>query len=138
MGECWRVVEGADVIACKVVRPGDEARFDREVTAMSRLNSPRVAAVLRHDTMPVRADGTDRRYSLSDFIEGGDALVNVRVALSISPELRAFLDGTLEGLAELHAANVITATSSRRTSCSEAGTGPTPCSSTSDCLGCRT
>src|SRR3954451_246703 len=76
MGECWRVVQGTDVIACKVVRPGDDERFEREVTAMSRLSTPRVAAVRRHGTMRVRADSTDRRYFLSDFIEGGDALVN--------------------------------------------------------------
>ncbi|HEY4280211.1 MAG TPA: serine/threonine-protein kinase [Conexibacter sp.] len=107
MGECWRVVRGTDVIACKVVRPGDDARFDRELTAMSRLSSPRVAAVRSHGTMRVRADGTDRRYFLSDFIEGGDALVNAKMALPSLLQLRAFLDGTLEGLAELHAANVI-------------------------------
>lgn len=108
MGECWRVVRGSDVIACKVLlQAGENERFDREVQAMSRLSTPRVVAVRGHGTMRLRADGKERRYLLSDFIEGGDALVNAQAALPTETQLRAFLDGTLEGLTELHAADVI-------------------------------
>lgn len=108
MGECWRVVQGADVIACKVLlEPGESERFDREVLAMTRLNSPRVVAVRGQGTMRLRADGKERRYLLSDFIEGGDALVNARAGLPTEAQLRAFLAGTLGGLAELHTATVI-------------------------------
>lgn len=108
MGECWRVVQGSDVIACKVLlQPGESERFDREVQAMSRLKTPRVVGVRRHGTMRLRADGKERQYLLSDFIEGGDALVNANAVLPTETQLRTFLDGTLEGLAELHAADVI-------------------------------
>ncbi|MEJ7786053.1 MAG: serine/threonine-protein kinase [Solirubrobacteraceae bacterium] len=108
MGECWRVVQGSDVIACKVLlQAGESERFDREVQAMSRLTTPRVVAVRRHGKMRLRADGKERRYLLSDFIEGGDALVNAQAGLPTETQLRAFLDRTLEGLAALHAADVI-------------------------------
>ena len=108
MGECWRVVQGADIIACKVVlHAGESERFEREVEAMSRLNSPRVVAVRGHGSMHLHADGDDRLYLLSDFIEGGDALVNAQAALPDEQQLRAFLGGTLDGVIELHAAAVI-------------------------------
>lgn len=108
MGECWRVEQGGEVVACKVVlQPGENERFEREVAALARLDSARVVAVRGHGSMRLRSDGKDRKYLLSDFIEGGDALVNARSALPDEPQLRAFLAGVLDGLIDLHGAAVI-------------------------------
>jgi serine/threonine-protein kinase len=53
------------------------------------------------------ADGKDRLYLLSDYIEGGDARVNASAGRPDERQLRAFLAGTLDGLCELHAAAVV-------------------------------
>jgi eukaryotic-like serine/threonine-protein kinase len=108
-GECWRVTREGVVMACKVVRNMSEPeRFPREVVALQRVNSNRVVRVIGHGEMTTSDDGKSYPYLLSEFVPGGDVRENLN---SGGPpedqELRAFLDATLGGLQELHAADVV-------------------------------
>lgn len=107
-GECWRVVRGNDVHACKiVVKAGEPERFQREVEALQRIQSPRVVRVAGHGELTTDGDGQTYPYLLSDFLEGGDVRHNLAAEPPDDAHLRAFLDGTLEGIEALHAANVV-------------------------------
>lgn len=108
-GECWRVAREGVVMACKVVRNMSEPeRFQREVIALQRLSSPRVVRIVGHGEMVTSDDGKIHPYLLSEFVPGGD--VRAKLNSDGAPhdqELRAFLDATIEGLGEMHAAEVV-------------------------------
>ncbi len=107
-GECWRVVQGGEVLACKVVVKGSEPeRFQREVTALERIHSPRVVSVLGHGELTTAHDGQTHPYLLSEFLEGGDVRDNLAAGQPDDAQLRAFLAATLEGIEQLHAADII-------------------------------
>lgn len=109
MGECWRVVQNGAVTACKVITRGyDPERFEREVAAMQRISSPRVVPVLGRGKLTTADDGGEHPYFLSEFLPGGD----VREHINAGPppddaQLRAFTLALLEGVEELHRANVL-------------------------------
>jgi serine/threonine protein kinase len=109
MGECWRIVQNGEVKACKVItRNYEEERFNREVEAMQRIDSPRVVGVLGRGKLVTADDRQELPYLLSDFLSGGDVLQNINTnGWPDDAQLRAFLLAVLEGLAELHAAKVI-------------------------------
>ena len=109
MGECWRVVQGGAVKACKVItRNSEPERFEREVRAMQRIKSPRVVRVLDRGTLTTADDGEDLPYLLSEFLDGGDVRQNINVTgWPDDAQLRAFLLAALEGVEELHAASVV-------------------------------
>ena len=96
-------------MACKVVvKASEPERFQREVTALERIQSPRVVDVRGHGEMTLAADGQQHPYLLSDFLDGGDVRANLTP--SAPPDdasLRAFLAGTLEGVEQLHAAGIV-------------------------------
>jgi serine/threonine protein kinase len=106
-GECWLVRNGLDQAVIKVVvREHEPGRFDREVEALARLNSPRIMRVL--DRGEITSAAATYPYLKSEFVPGG----SVRQALDTraSPdddELRAFLVEFLAGLAELDAARIV-------------------------------
>lgn len=108
-GQCWRVVRGGEVMACKVViKASEPERFQREVAALERIKSPRVVRVRGYGELATAADGQRHPYLLSDFLDGGDVRANL--ASSGPPDdaqLRAFLAATLEGVEQLHAAGVV-------------------------------
>jgi serine/threonine protein kinase len=108
-GECWRVVRGGTVLACKVVVKGVEPeRFEREVEALQRITSPRVVRVVGRGELTTASDGQAHPYLLSDFLDGGDVRHNLAaIGQPSDAQLRAFIAGTLEGLEALHAANVV-------------------------------
>lgn len=109
MGECWRIVQNGAVSACKVVTRGyDPERFEREVTAMQRISSPRVVPVLGRGKLTTAEDGKEHPYFLSKFLPGGD--VREHIAAGRQPDdrqLRAFTLAVLEGVEELHRASVV-------------------------------
>ena len=109
MGECWRVVQNGEVKACKVItRTYEEERFNREVEAMQRINSPRVVQVLGRGMLTTADDGEEHPYLLSDFLPGGDVRENTNAnGWPDDTQLRAFLLAVLEGVAELHAEKVV-------------------------------
>lgn len=108
-GECWRVVQGSTVMACKVVlNMSEPERFRREVVALERISSPRVVRVLGHGELTTASDGQRHPYLLSEFLDGGDVRENlVQRGVPEHHELRAFLAATLEGIEELHAASIV-------------------------------
>lgn len=109
MGECWRVVQNGTVTACKVITRGyDPERFEREVNAMQRINSPRVVPVLGRGKLTTADDGKEHPYFLSEFLPGGDVREHIDAGHRPDDgELRAFTLAVLEGVAELHSANVV-------------------------------
>lgn len=107
-GECWRVVRGNEITACKVVLHGSEPeRFQREVTALERMTSSRVMRVVDYGELTTADDGQLYPYLRSEFLEGGDVRVNLADGPPTDQELRAFLDGVLAGVEELHAASIV-------------------------------
>jgi len=109
MGECWRIVQNGEVKACKVItRNYEEERFNREVEAMQRIDSPRVVRVLGRGKLTVAATGDEHPYLLSDFLPGGDVRQNIAATgWPDDAQLRTSLLAALEGVAELHAHNVV-------------------------------
>jgi len=109
MGECWRVVQNREEKACKVItRDYESERFDREVEAMQRIESPRVVRVLGRGMLTTADDGEEHPYLLSDFLPGGDVRQNINASgWPDDRQLRAFLLAALEGVAELHRENVV-------------------------------
>jgi serine/threonine protein kinase len=109
MGECWRVVQNGEAKACKVITRGsDPARFEREVSAMQRIDSPRVVRVFGRGMLTTADDGADHPYLLSEFLPGGDVRQNITASgWPDDRQLRAFLIAVLEGVAELHKENVV-------------------------------
>jgi serine/threonine protein kinase len=109
MGECWRIVQSGDVKACKVITASyEEERFDREVEAMQRIRSPHVVRVLGRGKLTTADDGEEHPYLLSDFLPGGDVRENINArGWPDDAQLRAFLLAVLEGVAALHAENVV-------------------------------
>ncbi len=109
MGECWRVVQNGEAKACKVITRGsDPARFEREVRAMQRINSPRVVRVFGRGMLTTADDGAEHPYLLSQFLPGGDVRQNITAkGWPDDAQLRAFLHAVLEGVAELHKENVV-------------------------------
>ena len=109
-GECWRVVRKSedDVLACKVVvKAGEPARFEREVEALHRIQSPHVVRVYGHGELTASDNGGTYPYLLSEFLEGGDVRANLARGLPDDAQMRAFLDAVLEGTEALHAASII-------------------------------
>lgn len=108
-GECWRLVQNGQVFACKVVtKMSEPERFEREVTGLQRINSPRVVNVRGRGELTTADDGTQHPYLLSEFLDGGDVRANLAASgVPDDASLRAFLHGTLEGIEQLHAANII-------------------------------
>jgi eukaryotic-like serine/threonine-protein kinase len=108
-GECWRLERGSDVSALKViVKHPDPDRFDREVEALERVQSPRVMRLVSYGTDLEASDGTKYSYLLSEFIEGGDLREHlVAGSVPTDGELRSFLIGCLEGLIALHDQQII-------------------------------
>jgi len=109
MGECWRVVQNGAVTACKVITRGyDPVRFEREVSAMQRINSPRVVPVLGRGKLTTADDGKEHPYFLSEFLAGGDVREHINAGhMPDDGELRAFTLAVLEGVEELHRASVL-------------------------------
>lgn len=109
MGECWRIVQNGAVKACKVITRGYEPeRFDREVNAMQRINSPRVVRVFGRGMLTTADDGEEYPYLLSEFLAGGDVREHINAGRwPDDGQLRAFTLAVLEGVAELHRANVV-------------------------------
>jgi serine/threonine protein kinase len=108
VGECWRIAQGTATLVCKILLDARwSEHFAREAAALARLRSSRVLSVRGEGSLRSHADGQDRPYLLSDYIEGGDARVNASADLPDERQLRAFLAGTLDGLCDLHAAAVI-------------------------------
>jgi eukaryotic-like serine/threonine-protein kinase len=107
--ECWRVVLGDDVMACKVVvKASEPERFQREVTALERIHSPRVVRVRGHGELTTADDGQRHPYLLSDFLEGGDVRANLTAnGPPGDAQLRDFLAATVEGVEQLHAAGIV-------------------------------
>ncbi|SOJ54610.1 Serine/threonine-protein kinase PknL [Mycobacterium simulans] len=109
MGECWRIVQNGAVKACKVItRAYEPERFEREVEAMQRIDSPRVVRVFGRGKLTTADDGKEHPYFLSEFLEGGD--VREHIDAGNQPEdgqLRAFTLAVLEGVEELHRASVV-------------------------------
>jgi eukaryotic-like serine/threonine-protein kinase len=108
-GECWRVVREGTVLACKVVVKGSESeRFEREVEALQRITSPRVVQVLGRGELTTASNGRVHPYLLSEFVDGGDVRAHLAAtSLPSDAQLRAFIAAVLEGLEQLHCANVI-------------------------------
>jgi len=108
-GECWRLQKATDVCALKVIVKNPEAeRFQREVEAHQRIDSPRVVKVLDFGDDLVAADGMSYSYLVSEFIDGGDLRSHLTTGvLPTDGELRAFIVGCLEGLIALHDQKVI-------------------------------
>jgi serine/threonine protein kinase len=96
-------------MACKViVKASEPDRFQREVAALERIQSPRVVRVRSHGELTTADDGQQHPYLLSAFLEGGDIRANL--AATGPPrdaQLRAFLVGALEGIDSLHAVGVV-------------------------------
>lgn len=109
MGECWKIVQNGAVTACKVITRGyDPERFEREVEAMQRINSPRVVPVFGRGKLTTADDGKEHPYFLSEFLPGGDVREHIDAGyLPDDGELRAFALAVLEGVAELHGASVV-------------------------------
>jgi serine/threonine protein kinase len=107
-GECWRVVRNGQVQAFKaIVKHPDRARFEREVEAMQRVNSPRVVRVEGRGEITA-SDGKVYPYLLSEFIDGMDA--SKKLAAEGPPAddgLRSLIDGALVGVQALHGASII-------------------------------
>ncbi|BBX58335.1 Serine/threonine-protein kinase PknL [Mycobacterium shottsii] len=109
IGECWRIVRNGAVTACKVItRAYEPERFEREVEAMQRIDSPRVVRVFGRGKLTTADDGKEHPYFLSEFLEGGD--VRQHIDAGNQPDdgqLRAFTLAVLEGVDELHRAHVL-------------------------------
>lgn len=108
-GECWKLDRAGEALALKViVKYPDPERFDREVTALQRVSSPRVMHLKGFGTDLAAADGTEYSYLLSDFIDGGDVRSHLEAgSVPTDHELRGFLVGSLEGLVVLHEHQII-------------------------------
>lgn len=108
-GECWKLERGSEALALKViVKHPDPDRFDREVEALRRVQSPRVMHLVGYGTDLEAADGTEYSYLLSDFIEGGDLREHlVAGSVPTDDQLRSFLTGCLGGLKVLHDNQII-------------------------------
>ena len=75
MGECWRIVQNGAVKACKVItRAYEPERFEREVEAMQRIDSPRVVRVFGRGQLTTADDGKEHPYFLSEFLAGVSTL----------------------------------------------------------------
>jgi eukaryotic-like serine/threonine-protein kinase len=106
-GECWVAVRGKDRRLLKIiVREHEPGRFAREVTALARLNSPRIMRVYEHGALPTSSGSYP--YLLSEFVPGG----NVREQLALTPQrsddlVLGFVHEFLLGLAELADARIV-------------------------------
>jgi serine/threonine protein kinase len=105
-GECWRAQKNGQDIAIKViVREHEPGRFDREVRALERIESDRVMKVTESGTTDIA--GREFPFLISEFIPGSDVRRALNEGVPTDIELRAFVLGCLEGVAELHAAGVV-------------------------------
>lgn len=106
-GECWRGEQGGDVLAVKIiVNEHEPGRFQREVEALKRLDTPRVMRVRSDGTLRA-SNGRDYPYLVSEFVEGGDLKTHMASGPPSDSQLRSFLLELLEGLRELHEAGVV-------------------------------
>jgi serine/threonine protein kinase len=105
-GECWRADRAGAVSAIKVVvKEHEPGRFDREVKALERLDSPRVMKVLGSGEMD--AAGQTYPYLESEFVDGRTVAAALEGGTPDDDQLRAFLLGALAGLEDLHAAEIV-------------------------------
>lgn len=109
MGECWRIAQNGAVQACKVITSAYEPeRFEREIEAMQRIDSPRVVPVYGRGKLTTADDGKEHPYFLSEFLEGGDVREHINAGnLPDDAQLRAFTLAVLEGVEELHRESVV-------------------------------
>lgn len=108
-GECWKLEKGSSVEALKViVKSPEPERFDREVRALERVDSPLIMDVHQFGDDLVAADGTRYCYLVSEFIEGGDVRSHLNAgSLPDDAELREFIHGVARGLDLLHSNKII-------------------------------
>jgi serine/threonine protein kinase len=108
-GECWKLEKGVGVEALKVIVKNPEPeRFDREVRALERVDSPLVMDVHQFGDDLAAADGTRYCYLVSEFIDGGDVRSHLNAgSLPDDAELREFIHAVAGGLELLHANQII-------------------------------
>ena len=106
-GECWKVRSATETEVVKVVvHEHEPGRFEREVTALARLDSPRVMRVLQHGEITVAA-GTFP-YLRSEFVPGGSLAEHLSGAPHVDDgTIREFLIELLRGLGELSNARIV-------------------------------
>jgi eukaryotic-like serine/threonine-protein kinase len=106
-GECWVARTGADRHVLKiVVHEHEPGRFEREVTALARLNSPRVMRVHEHGEVTTSADTFP--YLRSEFVPGGSLAEHLTAGLPVADRtIRDFLTELLRGLSELTDARIV-------------------------------
>lgn len=106
-GECWVARTGDDHHVVKIiVHEHEPGRFEREVSALARLDSPRVMQV--HDHGEITTPGGTFPYLRSEFIPGG----NLAVHLATDPApadatIRGFVIEFVRGLAEFADARIV-------------------------------
>lgn len=100
-GECWLTRTGTDELVLKiVVHEHEPGRFQREVRALERLNSPRVMRV--HNYGEITTASGVYPYLRSEFVPGGDLRYHLAgVPAPDDGTIRSFLIELLRGLAEL-------------------------------------
>ena len=105
-GECWRVrVNGQIHVVKIIVREHEPGRFEREVAALGRLNSPRVMRVFHTGEIVTPAGRFP--YLESEFVPGGSLFEHLRRGVPTDVDLRAFLLELLRGLAELDTSLIV-------------------------------
>jgi eukaryotic-like serine/threonine-protein kinase len=106
-GECWLVRTGTDTHIVKiVVREHEPGRFQREVAALARLDSPRVMRVHEHGEITTSV-GTFP-YLRSEFVPGGSLREHLAAGSPpADPTIRDFLVEALGGLSELADARIV-------------------------------
>jgi eukaryotic-like serine/threonine-protein kinase len=108
-GECWKLEKGSSIEALKVIVKNPEPeRFDREVHALERVDSPLVMDVHHFGNDLAAADGTRYCYLVSEFIDGGDVRRHINAgSLPDDAELREFIHAVARGLELLHSNQII-------------------------------
>ncbi len=106
-GECWVGRSGTERQVVKIiVHEHDPGRFEREVEALARLDSPRVMRV--HDHGDVTTVAGAFPYLRSEFVPGGDLAQHLAACPSPADgTIRDFLIELLRGLAELAEARIV-------------------------------
>jgi eukaryotic-like serine/threonine-protein kinase len=108
-GECWKLKKGSSEEALKIIVKNPEPeRFDIEVRALERVDSPLVMDVHQFGDDLAAADGTHYCYLVSEFIDGGDVRSHLNAgSLPDDTQLRDFIDSVARGLELLHASQII-------------------------------
>lgn len=106
-GECWVARTGGDRHVIKiVVHEHEPGRFEREVTALARMRSPRVMQVHDHGELDTASGRFG--YLRSEFVPGGSLREHLGAAAPMpDATIREFLIELLRGLAELANARIV-------------------------------